>query len=123
MSNLFQIKEGLKSEYAEYVDKNDKDPYSRRIITFTERWAALMEARVSQGESVKDVADECERSANAEGITGFMYGCAVQALAHFWVHGEELRQWHNIKTQVTDEGERANESGGVLDPAIMSPAE
>jgi hypothetical protein len=49
-----------------------------------------------------------------------MYGCAVQGLAYFWEHGEELRQWHNLDTQIKDEGEQANKSGGVLNPAILT---
>ena len=49
-----------------------------------------------------------------------MYGCAVSALGLFWEHGEELRQWHNLKTQIKDEGEKANASGGVLNPALLT---
>jgi hypothetical protein len=37
-----------------------------------------------------------------------------------WKHGEALRLWHNLKTQIRDEGEKANESGGVLNPACLS---
>jgi len=32
----------------------------------------------------------------------------------------ELRQWHNLKTQIKDEGEKANASGGVLNPALLT---
>lgn len=59
-------------------------------------------------------------SSHTEGITGFMYGCAVSALAHFWAHGEALRRWHNLDTQIGTEGEKANESGGVLNPALLN---
>jgi hypothetical protein len=41
-------------------------------------------------------------------------------LASCWEHGEELRRWHNLKTQIRDEGEKANESGGVLNPALLN---
>jgi hypothetical protein len=53
------------------------------------------------------------------GITAYMYGCAVGILAAVWVHGEQLRRWHNKDVQIGDEGDRANESGGVLNPAII----
>lgn len=59
-------------------------------------------------------------TADTEGVTGFMYGCAVTQLYWHWVHGEELRRWHNLDTQIGDEGEKANESGGVLNPAILT---
>jgi hypothetical protein len=49
-----------------------------------------------------------------------MYGCAVSILAKCWQHGDQLRRWHNLKTQIRDEGERANESGGVLNPALLN---
>lgn len=58
--------------------------------------------------------------ANTDGITGFMYGCAVSGLAKFWKHGEQLRRWHNKDSQLGTEGDEANESGGVLNPAILT---
>jgi hypothetical protein len=45
---------------------------------------------------------------------------AVQILSEGWVHGEELRQWHNLDTQIRDEGEKANREGGVLNPTLLS---
>ena len=49
-----------------------------------------------------------------------MYGCAVSMLAYYWKYGEQLRCWHNLKTQIENEGERANKSGGVLNPALYT---
>jgi len=37
-----------------------------------------------------------------------------------WAHGEALRLWHNLKYQLRDEGEKANETGGVLNPALLN---
>ena len=54
-----------------------------------------------------------------EGITGFMYGCAVGILSQVWVHGEQLRRWQNKDTQIGTEGDEANEKGGVLNPALL----
>lgn len=97
------------------------DPYGACAVRFAENWGRLMQARIEKGERLEDVADECCSVANGpEGITGFMYGCAVSVLSQVWEHGETLRRWHNLKTQLKDEGERANESGGVLNPALLS---
>ena len=41
-------------------------------------------------------------------------------LAQCWVHGEALRRWHNRDTQIGTEGDKANESGGVLNPALLT---
>jgi len=46
------------------------------------------------------------------GITGFMYGCAVNLLSQCWKHGEELRKWHNK--------EYGHEGDGVVNPAVFT---
>jgi len=98
----------------------NSDGYGGAVMTYAERWARLMEARMAKGERIADIADDCSHLADNEGITGFMYGCAVGILSKVWQHGEALRLWHNLKTQIKDEGARANESGGVLNPAMLS---
>lgn len=115
-----QIISALQKEYEEYKENNSKDSYSQGVVTFGEAWADLMEAALAAGASITDCAKSTSHTANTDGITGFMYGCAVQALAHFWIHGEALRRWHNKDTQLHDEGDKANESGAVLNPAILN---
>lgn len=114
-----KLKSGTEQEYAEYKAKNT-DPYGGRVVSYGEDWANLMEARMAKGETIAQCAEPTCREADTDGITGFMYGCAVSALAHFWEHGEALRLWHNLKTQIGKEGEKANESGGVLNPALLN---
>lgn len=118
-----KLKPGTEQEYEQYRQRNSNDPYSARVVSYGEDWANLMEARLSIGESIEACAQATSRTADTDGITGFMYGCAVSALAHFWEHGEALRRWHNLDTQIGNEGERANESGGVLNPAILNIGE
>lgn len=98
---------------------NNSDPYGSGVVRYAERWADEMETEMKGGKALADVADPTSHSADTEGITGFMYGCAVSTLAAVWEHGEELRRWHNLKTQIHDEGERANAEGGVLNPAVL----
>lgn len=95
------------------------DGYGSAVVTYAERWARLMQLEISKGKDLKDVAESTSHEADIEGVTGFMFNCAVQALAHCWVHGEELRRWHNLSVQIGTEGEEANESGGVLNSAIL----
>ena len=73
---------------------NNTDPYGHAVIVYAEQWANLMEARMANGEKLADIAHLTSSEADTEGITGFMYGCAVSQLAMVWEHGEELRQWH-----------------------------
>lgn len=94
--------------------------YGGGIIRYAERWARLMEVRMANGATLEACADKTSSLVNNESITGFMYGCAVSILSQVWIHGEELRRWHNLKTQIGHEGEKANASGGVLNPALLS---
>jgi len=96
------------------------DGYGGGVVIYAERWARLMQVEMTKGKNLEDVASATSQEADLEGITGFMYGCAISTLSQCWKYGEQLRRWHNIDTQLGDEGEKANESGGVLNPALLS---
>jgi hypothetical protein len=102
------------ADYPAWKDKNSQDPYSLGVVRFTERWGALMEVWMANtpAYTVRDIAKLAASEADSEGVTGFMYGCAVQSLAHFWRHGDELRKWHN--------GEYGHQGDGVVNPAVFS---
>lgn len=129
-----RVKEDLIAEYAAYVTTNvtprEGDvmsvDYAKAVIVFAERWANLMEEAILTSDGppprmvIEQVAKTLERDADEGiGITAFQYGCVVSALARFWEFGEPLREWHNLSIQIGDEGEKANASGGVLNPAIL----
>lgn len=96
------------------------DGYGACGIRFAARWANYMEREIATGAKLEDVAKRTSHEADKEGITGFMYGCAVSILSQVWEHGEQLRCWHNRHEQIGNEGDRANEAGGVLNPAILT---
>lgn len=111
--------------YEEMTESERGDAYGAVVIVAAGRWMEAMEDEMGDtGESVADVADRCFRQVDADlgsrGLTGFQYGAAVSVLAQVWEHGEDLRRWHNLAIQIHDEGERANETGGVLNPALIS---
>ena len=85
----------------------NSDPYGKAAVDYAHLWARLMEGRIANGDTVAGCAEEASHLANVDGITCFMYGCAVSILSKVWKHGEELRRWHNLDAQVKDEGERA----------------
>jgi hypothetical protein len=105
--------------YAEYKRIN-ADGYGGGVVRYGEAWAALMEMRLADGPmfitnaSIAAVAEATQDEADCEGITGFMFGCAVQQLARFWKHGEALRVWHNVKHGVSAE------TTGVVNPAVLT---
>lgn len=101
------------------VGANSGDPYSRGVVEYAARWASLMEKQIADGGILEAFAKQTSRDANTDGVTGFMYGCAVSMLVHFWVHGEALRQWHNLDCN-PDSGVTANETeGAVINPAVF----
>lgn len=110
-----RIKKGLESEYNSHRELNTKDDYSKAIVEYAERWGDMMEQRIDQGMSVAESAAETKYEADTEGISGYMYGCAVQTLSKFWEHGEELREWHN--------GEHNYNGQGVANPAVINIAD
>lgn len=100
--------------------KNNTAGYGRAIMAYAERWANLVEEGMASGMPLEKIAKKASHDADTEGITGFMYGTAVQVLATSWAHGEDLRRWHNLDTQIHNEGEEANKSGRVLNPALLN---
>lgn len=98
----------------------NRDEYGSGVIRFVEKWTELMETELAQGQKLEDIAERTSNQADEEGITGYMYGAAVSIIGQVWEHGDALRRWHNLKIQIGNEGEKANESGGTLNPAMMS---
>ena len=105
--------------WQDWID-NNKDFYGKGVIDYAERWANMIEEKMAEGISLEDVAKDTSHEANTDGITGYMYGVAMQVLATSWEHGDQLRRWHNLDTQIGTEGEKANEGDGVLNPALLN---
>ncbi len=112
------LSEAGKEKWQAFAD-NNLDPYGAAVVRYAENWARLMQAKLKCGARLEDIAEASSGEADTEGISGFMYGAAVSMLSQCWIHGEGLRVWHNLKTQVGNEGEKANKSGGVLNPALL----
>lgn len=104
------------------VDVNKSDPYSNAVIVFAEKWARIMEGQMLAGKTLAECADAAVSLTDDDGITGFMYGAAVSTLAQVWVHGEELRRWHNRQYMSEEKAQAADESGGTVNPAILTIA-
>jgi hypothetical protein len=98
---------------------NNTDGYGAAIFKVAEQWANIIETKISQGKKISEIAQTSFGEADDEGLTGFMYNAAVAILAKCWIHGEELRKWHNLDCQIGNEGEKANQEGGVLNSAIL----
>ena len=100
-----------KEGWEKFVTINN-DLYGSGVVRYAERWANMMEQEMESGKSLIDIADATSHKADTEGITGYMYGCAVSILSQVWEHGEELRKWHNK--------EYGYEGDGTVNPAIIT---
>ena len=111
-----KIVNGKEQLYREWFAKNS-DAYGRACFTYAERWADMLEALIEENKDnpmqiIIDNAERCSFEADEEGITGFMYGCAVSILSQCWEYGEYLRKWHNKEYKY--------DGDGVVNPAIMT---
>lgn len=109
---------GNTAAWERYVTLNT-DFYGSGCMRYAQAWAELMEQHMADGVRLEACAQEDSHTADTEGISGYMYGCAVRILAECWQYGDALRRWHNLLTQMGTEGETANATGGVLNPAIL----
>lgn len=92
-----KIKSEKEKEFQEYI-KPTSSTFAQVMqaasVEYAKRWADLMEQKIAAGQKVTDIAEETSNEADTEGITGLMYGYAVNLLSNFWEYGEELRLWH-----------------------------
>ena len=107
-------------KWKKFEEVNSKDSYSKEVVRYSKSWAELMEIKIDSGSNIEDIAKDTSHEADIKGISGFMYGCAVETLSIYWEYGEELRRWHNLDAQIGSEGEEANKKGSVLNPALLA---
>ena len=88
----------------ELLEINSADLYGKGVLTYLQKYAELMEKDIIKGNKLEDVAYRTRFEADTEGITGLMYGMAVNILSTVWEYGEELRIWHNKRHGYEGEG-------------------
>jgi hypothetical protein len=85
----FKDKEG----WDEWKSKQTDDVgYGLAVFDFAESWAKLMQYEMSKGKTLLECAKKTSFSLDFLGITGFMYGAAVQVLNQTWKYGDELKE-------------------------------
>jgi len=105
--------EEKKEKWKKCKSINSEDGYSKGIIDYTILWAQYMEYLMDKHDKkLSDVWEISSRLSDIYGITGFMYGCAVNILSSVWKYGEELRVQHNSKYNHNGEG--------VVNPAVLT---
>ena len=87
------------------------EPYGAVVVGSTINVLAGLATGESPEDAAKDVSFE---------LTGFQMGAVASMVSQLAPRGEEFRRWWNLHTQIGNEGERANEGDGVLNPALMT---
>lgn len=84
-----------KSAFDDWHSKN-QDGYGNAVFVYAMQWAKLMQARMKDGLTVKDVAKKASHDADTVGLSGAQYGMAVSLLKQTWGNGKELEVWHRL---------------------------
>lgn len=100
-----------------WVESN-KDPYGGTCVDVARQVMETLD--VIDDFDCHKIICQADDKVNAGGITGFMAGCVARMVSQCHSRGEEFRKKWNLDNQIQDEGEKANESSGVLNPAILS---
>jgi hypothetical protein len=116
------LKQGLEEAYFKSIEPAPEregdipgiSGYANATIKFADQWAVEMETCIGNGETINQCAERCAHVVDNRpgfGITGNMYGWAVNILSTYWIYGEELRIWHNAKYN--------HKGSGVVNPAAI----
>jgi hypothetical protein len=105
-------------DWNKWVESN-KDDYGKCTVDVAREVMRLLDEREGDFDCHAIIC-EADKKIDAGGITGFMAGCVAQMVSHCHSRGEEFRRKWNLDNQIQNEGERANESGGVLNPAFLN---
>lgn len=109
------LKEGMEQDWKKFC-RNNSDDYGRAVVDYIGRWAQLMEKRIEATNdpfgTIYEDAERLSHEADTDGITGFMFGCAVSVLAQVWEYGDILREWHNARYDYVD--------NSIVNPAVFT---
>lgn len=113
MNDIQQLKNP--DAWKEWRD-NNTDAYGGACV----RVAYNVMKKLDDGEPIADVHELICDADDVGGITGFMAGAVASMVSGCHERGEEFRRLWNGDVAIGDEGGKANDSGGVLNPALLN---
>lgn len=105
-------------DWDKWVESN-QDDYGKACVDVAREVMRYLDEREGDFDC-HAIITEADDNIKAGGITGFMAAAVAQMVSHCHSRGEEFRRKWNLDNQIRNEGEKANESGGVLNPAILN---
>lgn len=100
-----------------WVEKNTDD-YGKACVDVARKVMEILDK--GEDYDCHDIICKADKDSNSGGITGFMAGCIAEMVSVCHIRGEDFRQKWNIVNQIGDEGKKANKSGGVINPALLT---
>lgn len=109
----------LKDEkaWAEWVESN-QDSYGKACVDVARRVMELLDE--ANNFDTHQIICQADDDIEAGGITGFMAGYVAKMVSQCHERGEEFRVAWNSDNQIGDEGDKANEGDGILNPALLT---
>lgn len=98
--------------------KNNQDAYGGCCVKVAQQVMKILDEE-SGDFDCHTVICRADDEIEAGGITGFMAGCVASIVSQCHSRGEEFRLKWNKDNQISNEGEKANKEGGVLNPALL----
>jgi hypothetical protein len=106
-----------KMELWKTYEENNTGPYGKCCVDVARRVMEILDEE--QPFDTHSIICQADDEIDAGGITGFMAGAVASMVSRCHSRGEEFRRLWNTDNQIGSEGDRANEDGGVLNPAVM----
>ncbi len=103
--------------WQECQDKNT-DSYGGCCVNVARRVMEILDEEPGDFDTHKIIC-RADDEIKAGSITRFMAGCVANMVSCCHSRGEEFRKKWNTDNQIRDEGDKANESGGILNPAVL----
>ncbi len=100
-----------------WQDQN-QDEYGGACVKVAARVMELLDENPG-GFDCHGIISKADHESNAGGITGNMAAAVAHMVSECHSRGEEFRRKWNLVCEIGDEGKKANDSGGILNPAVL----
>lgn len=91
-----------RGQWSKLANANIINLYTHATTLFAEKWARIMQSKISRGENLESIAEQSAYEADKRAISGMMYGRAVHMLSKTWRHGWRLQEWYNLTYKKCD---------------------
>ncbi len=100
--------------------ESNEDDYGAQCVEVARHLMDLLDDESFELTTCHAAINRADDMTDDPGITGFMVGAVSNIVSKVHSRGEEWRKKWNTENQIRDEGDKANEGKGVLNPALLT---